>query len=238
MRIVSGIKPTNSAPGQCVLCPDGTRTPQKALNIFVDGYRDHYGFKSFCRTIQIPAPLTTCRLQKTINGSSHLRVWKKPDRLEKVPGNLENVSSYTNKNQAPDMSNLTFSSPDLSSFCQLNNLGLVATGQHLCAKRAVIECRFTKAPEPCPRCGAVGASRGTVDRHLAHTPYGQRPTRLLLRIRRWRCACGCFWHEDTSSAAPPRSNAKSPQSFPMGRYAGHWQPSCWMTCRYPALQTI
>lgn len=67
MRIVSGIKPTNSAPGQCVLCPDGTRTPQKALNIFVDGYRDHYGFKSFCRTIQIPAPLTTCRLQKTIN---------------------------------------------------------------------------------------------------------------------------------------------------------------------------
>src|SRR5690554_7655571 len=103
------------------------------------------------------------------------------------------------------MSNLTFSSPDLSSFCQLNNLGLTATGQHLCAEHAVIECRFTKAPEPCPKCGAAGVSRGTVDRHLAHTPYGQRPTRLLLRIRRWRCACGCFWHEDTSSAAPPRS---------------------------------
>src|SRR5690554_4157327 len=103
------------------------------------------------------------------------------------------------------MSNLTFSSPDLSSFCQLNNLGLVATGQHLCAERAVIECRFTKAPEPCPKCGAAGVSRGTVDRHLAHTPYGQRPTTLLLRIRRWRCICGCFWHEDTSSAAPPRS---------------------------------
>ena len=28
------------------------------------------------------------------------------------------------------------------------------------------------------------------------------------------------------------------QSFPMGRYAGHWLPSCWMTCRYPALRTI
>ena len=103
------------------------------------------------------------------------------------------------------MNNLTFSSPDLSSFCQLNNLGLTATGQHLCAERAVIECRLTKAPEPCPKCGAAGVSRGTVDRHLAHTPYGQRPTRLLLRIRRWRCACGCFWHEDTNSAAPPRS---------------------------------
>src|SRR5690554_1821830 len=103
------------------------------------------------------------------------------------------------------MSNLTFSSPDLSSFCQLNNLGLVATGQHLCAKHAVIECRFTKAPEPCPKCGSAGLSRGTVERHLAHAPYGQRSTRLLLRIRRWRCVCGCFWHEDTSSAAPPRS---------------------------------
>ena len=33
----------------------------------------------------------------------------------------------------------------------------------------------------------------------------RRPTRLLLRIRRWSCVCGCFWHEDTSSAAPPRS---------------------------------
>ena len=103
------------------------------------------------------------------------------------------------------MNNLTFSSPDLSSFCQLNNLGLTAAGQYLCSEHSVIECRFTKAPEPCPKCGAAGVSRGTVDRHLAHIPYGQRPTRLLLRIRRWSCACGCFWHEDTSSAAPPRS---------------------------------
>lgn len=104
-----------------------------------------------------------------------------------------------------NVNDLTFSSPDLSSFCQLNNLGLVATGQHLCAEYAVIEYRFTKAPEPCPKCAAAGVSRGTIDRHLAHTPYGQQPTTLLLRIRRWRCACGCFWHEDTSSAASPRS---------------------------------
>ena len=103
------------------------------------------------------------------------------------------------------MHNLTFSSPDISSFCQLNKLGLVATGQHLCERLAVIECRFTKAPEPCPKCGASGVSRGTVSRHLAHAPYGQRPTKLLLRIRRWNCACGWFWHEDSSSAAPPRS---------------------------------
>ncbi|MDM1707182.1 hypothetical protein [Thiopseudomonas alkaliphila] len=31
---------------------------------------------------------------------------------------MENVSSYTNKNQAPDMSNLTFSSADLFSETQ------------------------------------------------------------------------------------------------------------------------
>src|SRR5690606_12339869 len=102
------------------------------------------------------------------------------------------------------MSNLTFSSPDLSSFCQPNNLGLTATGQHLCAERAVIECRFTKAPEPCPKCGLL-VFHAVLTIGILLTPYGQRPTRLLLRIRRWRRACGCFWHEDTSSAAPPRS---------------------------------
>ena len=103
------------------------------------------------------------------------------------------------------MHNLTFSSPDLSSFCQLNKLGLIATGQHITAKHAVIECRFTNAPEPCPNCGACGVSRGTVARRLAHAPYGHRLTTLLLRIRRWSCDCGHFWQEDCSSAAPPRS---------------------------------
>ena len=103
------------------------------------------------------------------------------------------------------MNNLTFSSPNLSSFCQLNKLGLVATGQHITESHAVLECRFTKLPEPCPKCLTYGVSRGTVDRCLAHVPYGQRTTTLLLRIRRFSCACGCFWHEDTSSAAPPRS---------------------------------
>ncbi|HKM16029.1 MAG TPA: ISL3 family transposase [Marinospirillum sp.] len=103
------------------------------------------------------------------------------------------------------MNNHTFSTPDLSTFCQLNKLGLVATGQHTNEKHAVIECRFTQSPKPCPQCAASGISRGTVDRRLSHVLYGQRPTTLLLRIRRFSCACGCFWHEDTSSAAPSRS---------------------------------
>ena len=103
------------------------------------------------------------------------------------------------------MNNHTFSTPDLSTFCRLNKLGLVATGQHITESHAVLECRFTQSPKPCPQCAASGISRGTVDRRLSHVPYGQRPTTLLLRIRRFSCACGCFWHEDTSSAAPPRS---------------------------------
>lgn len=103
------------------------------------------------------------------------------------------------------MRDLTFSSPDLSSFCQLDSLGLIATGQHLTARNAVIECRFTKPPEPCPSCGAYGTSRGTVIRRLAHAPYGHRPTTLLLRVRRWSCECGNFWQEDSSSAAPERA---------------------------------
>lgn len=119
---------------------------------------------------------------------------------------LENVSSYTNKSKSSDVHSLTFYTSGLSSFCELNQLGLIATGQHLDKKHATIECRFTKAPEPCPKCGALGLSRGTVERRLAHLPYGHRPTTLLLRIRRWKCSnCNSFWQENSSSAAPSRS---------------------------------
>lgn len=104
------------------------------------------------------------------------------------------------------MRNLTFSTPDLSSFCELNKLGLVATGQHLDKKRAFIKCRFNKQPEPCSKCGDFGLSRGSIERRLAHMPYGHRPTTLLVRVRRWKCqSCHHFWREDSSSAAPSRS---------------------------------
>lgn len=47
------------------------------------------------------------------------------------------------------MHDLIFSNPDLSSFCKLDTLGLVATRQLLTARGAVIECTFTKDQEPC-----------------------------------------------------------------------------------------
>ena len=61
-----------------------------------------------------------------------------------------------------------FACPDLTTFLGLDALGLTAVGQHLTAKRAVIECRMpTGFEDPfCKACGAQGVSRGTVARHL------------------------------------------------------------------------
>lgn len=43
-------------------------------------------------------------------------------------------------------------------------------------------------------------------RRLAHAPFGHRPTTLVVRVRRFRCAhCLRVWREDTSRAAPARA---------------------------------
>ncbi|MBG6226807.1 transposase, partial [Arthrobacter sp. CAN_A2] len=48
--------------------------------------------------------------------------------------------------------------------------------------------------------------RDTVTRELAHEPFGHRPTTLLVRVRRYRCAeCGCTWRQDTGLAAERRA---------------------------------
>jgi transposase len=100
----------------------------------------------------------------------------------------------------------TFGPADLSVFCRLDELGLVATGQYIEPERAVIECRVVESDDWCRRCGAEGISRGTVIRKLAHVPFGMRPTTLLVRVRRYRCSgCGRLWRQDTSRAAEPRS---------------------------------
>ncbi|WP_156252033.1 ISL3 family transposase [Pseudactinotalea terrae] len=104
------------------------------------------------------------------------------------------------------MLDATFADPDLTTFCRLDELGLVAVGQRLEPERAVIECRITEPDPWCRQCGAEGVSRGTVTRRLAHEPFGHRPTTLLVRVRRYRCqGCARVWREDTSTAAPPRA---------------------------------
>ena len=104
------------------------------------------------------------------------------------------------------MFNATFATPDLTTFCRLDELGLVAVGQRLERHRAVIECRVADADPWCRRCGAEGVSRDSVTRRLAHEPFGHRPTTLLVRVRRYRCShCARTWRQDTSLAAAPRS---------------------------------
>jgi hypothetical protein len=105
----------------------------------------------------------------------------------------------------------TFATPDVTTFCRLDELGLVVVGQHPQPDRAVPACRVAddaveEADRWCRRCGCEGRPRDTVTRRLAHEPVGWRPTTLLLSIRRYRCAgCGHVWREDTSRAAEPRA---------------------------------
>jgi transposase len=104
------------------------------------------------------------------------------------------------------VSHATFAPADLTTFCRLDELGLVATGQSIEPRRAVIECRIVEPDDFCRVCGAQGVPRGTVIRHLAHEPFGHRPTVLLVRVRRYRCSgCDRFWKQDASLAAAPRA---------------------------------
>lgn len=103
-----------------------------------------------------------------------------------------------------------FDTADLTTFCRLDELGLVVTGQRLEPKRAVLACRVVEPPDSderwCRRCGCEGVPRDTVTRRLAHEPYGWRPTTLVLTIRRYSCTgCTHVWRQDTSRAAEPRA---------------------------------
>ena len=104
------------------------------------------------------------------------------------------------------MSHATFGAPDLTTFCNLDALGLAVTGQHIAADRAVLECRVATVDDRCRGCGGRGVSRGTITRRLAHEPFGGRPTTLLIRVRRYRCEpCRRFWSDDLRAAAEPRA---------------------------------
>ncbi|MDX2377596.1 ISL3 family transposase [Microbacterium sp. LRZ72] len=104
------------------------------------------------------------------------------------------------------MLNPTFATPDLTTFCRLDELGLVAVGQRIEPDQATIECRLAEPDPWCRSCGSEGIVRDSVTRKLAHEPFGHRPTTLLVRVRRYRCAhCRRTWRQDTSVAAQPRA---------------------------------
>ena len=105
-----------------------------------------------------------------------------------------------------DVTDATFACPDLTTFCRVNELGLVVVGQRLEPRRAVLACRVVKPDQWCRRCGCEGVVRDTVVRRLAHEPLGWRPTVLEVTIRRYRCTgCRHVWRQDTTKAAEPRA---------------------------------
>lgn len=52
---------------------------------------------------------------------------------------------------------------------------------------------------------ARGVPRDTVTRSLAHEPFGRRPTTLLIRIRRYKCA-GCGPNPEIRATRPQLSH--------------------------------
>ncbi len=115
-------------------------------------------------------------------------------------------SSDTHHLKDLDLFHVTFGVPNLTTFCRLDEPGLVAVSQRLRPDRAVLECRVTDADDECRSCGGLGRRLGTDSRTLAHEPFGGRPTTLQVRVRRYRCTlCGRFWSQDTSAAAEPRA---------------------------------
>lgn len=81
----------------------------------------------------------------------------------------------------PDERSHAFAHPDLTTFCRLDEFGLVVTGQRLEINRAVLACRVVEPDDSdhpdrwCRRCGCEGSPRDTVTRQLAHEPFGWRP---------------------------------------------------------------
>src|SRR5699024_8113254 len=81
----------------------------------------------------------------------------------------------------------TFATPDLTTFCRLDELGLVAVGQRLAPDRAVIECRVAEPDPWCRKCGTEGVMRDTVARRLAHATYRDLVPWKVLEVHRTAC---------------------------------------------------
>lgn len=104
------------------------------------------------------------------------------------------------------MDHATFTTPDLTTFCRLDDHGLAVTGQHITPAKAVLACRPVQPDDWCHRCGCHGTPRDSVVRELAHVPFGWRPTTLHVRLRRYQCTvCGHVWRQNITGAAQPRS---------------------------------
>ena len=82
----------------------------------------------------------------------------------------------------PDMGNGTFSAADMTTYCGLVELGLVAVGMRCQEGGFVLKCRAAEPARLCPGCGCHGYSLGSRVRRLAHEP----------RVHR-ACQFFCVW---------------------------------------------
>ena len=104
------------------------------------------------------------------------------------------------------MPNATFSAADMTTYCGLEELGLVAVGMRCQGGGFVLKCRAAHPVRLCPGCGRPGYSLGSRTRRLAHEPRGHQPTTLAVYVGRYHCrACSRSWCDDISQAAPPRA---------------------------------
>ena len=106
------------------------------------------------------------------------------------------------------MRDVTFDAPDLTAFCRLDDLGLVAVGQRVDDDRATLACRVVggEGDRWCRGCGSEGTPRDSATRRLAHAPFGWRPTTLAVTVARFSCSpCGRVWRQDMTAAAGPRA---------------------------------
>lgn len=104
------------------------------------------------------------------------------------------------------MGNGTFSALDMTTYCGLVELGLVAVGMRCQEGGFVLKCRAANPARLCPGCGHPGDALGSRTRRLAHEPRGHQPTMLVVYVGRYRCrACSRSWCDDISQAAPPRA---------------------------------
>ena len=75
-------------------------------------------------------------------------------------------SSDTDRPEDLDLSHATFGAPDLTTFCNLDALGLVVAGQRVDVRRAVLECHVVDADDECRSCGGRGSPIG---HRVSHT---------------------------------------------------------------------
>lgn len=139
-------------------------------------------------------------------------------------------SCYTLHQRDLDVPEITFIDLDLATFMGLNTLGLTAVGQHLSARRVIVECRMRIGFEDpfCKASGAQGVSREMVARRLAHVPVGWRPTQSVARLRRFACTHCCrVWRQDMSGLAEHRNRLTAQQ------WSGGCVPLPWSACRFP-----